>query len=68
MRLANIDNRGIASYILSLYFSIAVLSGDALGILENVEVGSYYDYKMSFTVIPQTRPCAIYSPAYTGAA
>jgi len=45
MRLANIDNRGIASYILSLYFSIAVLSGDALGVLENVEVGSYYDYK-----------------------
>ena len=45
MRLANIDNRGIASYILSLYFSVAVLSGDALGKLENVEVGSYYDYK-----------------------
>lgn len=42
---AGIDNRGIASYILSLYFSIAVLTDDALGMLENVEVGSYYDYK-----------------------
>jgi hypothetical protein len=45
VRLGGIDNRGIASYILSLYFSVAVLSGDALGMLENVEVGSYYDYK-----------------------
>jgi hypothetical protein len=45
VKLAGIDNRGIASYILSLYFSIAVLADDALGMLENVEVGSYYDYK-----------------------
>lgn len=45
VKLGGIDNRGIASYILSLYFSIAVLAGDALGMLENVEVGSYHDYK-----------------------
>jgi hypothetical protein len=45
MRLGSIDNRGIASYIFSLYFSVAALAGDALGMLENVEVGSYYDYK-----------------------
>ena len=45
LKLGCIDNRGIASYILSLYFSIAVLADDALGVLENVEVGSYYDYK-----------------------
>jgi hypothetical protein len=45
MKLGGIDNRGIASYILSLYFSIAVLADDALGVLENVEVGNYYDYK-----------------------
>jgi|AGTN01.1.fsa_nt_gi hypothetical protein len=44
VRLGGIDNRGIASYILSLYFSVAVLAGDALGKLENVEVGNYYDY------------------------
>lgn len=44
VKLGCIDNRGIASYILSLYFSVAVLAGDALGMLENVEVGSYYDY------------------------
>ncbi len=45
VRLGCIDNRGIASYILSLYFSVAVLSDDALGVLEGVEVGNYYDYK-----------------------
>ena len=45
VKLGGIDNRGIASYILSLYFSIASLAEDALGMLENVEVGSYYDYK-----------------------
>ncbi len=44
VKLGGIDNRGIASYILSLYFSVAVLTSDALGVLENVEVGSYYDY------------------------
>jgi hypothetical protein len=44
VKLGCIDNRGIASYILSLYFSVAVLTNDALGVLENVEVGSYYDY------------------------
>ena len=44
VKLGSIDNRGIASYILSLYFSVAVLTDDALGVLENVEVGSYYDY------------------------
>ena len=45
IKLGCIDNRGIASYILSLYFSVAVLTGDALARLDNVEVGSYYDYR-----------------------
>lgn len=45
VKLAGIDTRGIASYILSLYFSIAVLAEDALGMLEDVEVGNYYDYR-----------------------
>jgi hypothetical protein len=45
VKLAGIDNRGIASYILSLYFSLAVLASDALGMLEDVEVGNYYDYR-----------------------
>ena len=45
VKLGSIDNRGIASYILSLYFSLAVLADDAVGMLEDVEVGSYYDYQ-----------------------
>ncbi len=44
VKYAGIDNMGIASYILSLYFGSAVLVDDALGMLENVEVGYYYDY------------------------
>ncbi|MDF2487138.1 MAG: hypothetical protein K0R46_3306 [Herbinix sp.] len=44
VKYAGIDNKGIASYIMSLYFSAAVLADDALGMLENVEVGYYYDY------------------------
>lgn len=44
-KFGGIDNMGIASYILSLYFSAAVLTDDALGMLENVEVGYYHDYE-----------------------
>ena len=29
----------------ALYFSCAVLTDDALGVLENVEVGHYHDYE-----------------------
>ncbi len=44
VKFGGIDNKGIAHYIMSLYFSLAVLTNDAVGMLENVEVGSYYDY------------------------
>ena len=44
-RLMKTDNLGVASYLLSLYFSLAVLTDDALGVLENVEVGYYHDYE-----------------------
>ena len=44
-RLMKTDNLGVASYLLSLYFSCAVLTDDALGVLENVEVGYYHDYE-----------------------
>jgi hypothetical protein len=43
-RLMGLDNLGVASYLLTLYFSCAVLTDDALGVLENVEVGYYHDY------------------------
>jgi len=43
-RLMGLDSLGVASYLLTLYFSCAVLTDDALGVLENVEVGYYHDY------------------------
>jgi len=43
-RLMGLDSLGVASYLLTLYFSCAVLTDDALGILENVEVNYYHDY------------------------
>ena len=44
-RLMGLDNLGVASYLLTLYFSCAVLTDNALGVLENVEVGYYHDYE-----------------------
>ena len=45
-RLMGLDSLGVASYLLTMYFACAVLTDDALGILENVEVGYYHDYNM----------------------
>jgi hypothetical protein len=43
-RFMGTDTLGVSNYLLSLYFSLAVLTDDALGVLENVEVGYYHDY------------------------
>jgi hypothetical protein len=45
VRFMGIDRNSIASYLVSLYCSAAVLTEDALGVLENVEVGNYHEYK-----------------------
>jgi hypothetical protein len=44
VRYRGVDDSGVASYLLNLYCSAAVLADDALAVLENVEVGDYYDY------------------------
>jgi hypothetical protein len=44
-RLMGLDSLGVASYLLTLYFSLAVQTDDALGALENVEVNYYHDYE-----------------------
>jgi hypothetical protein len=44
VRFRGIDDNGVASYLLSVYCSAAVLADDALAVLEDVEVGDYYDY------------------------
>jgi Phage capsid-like protein len=45
VRFMGIDRNSIASYLVSLYCSAAVLTEDALGVLEHVEVGHYHEYK-----------------------
>jgi len=45
VRLMGINSRGAAKYLISLYCSAAVLSDDAIGVLENVDVGQYHEYK-----------------------
>ena len=44
IRFRGIDNKGVASYLLSLYCSAAILADNAIAVLEDVEVGEYYDY------------------------
>ncbi|MDR2782765.1 MAG: hypothetical protein LBB48_02795 [Treponema sp.] len=44
VRFRGIDDNGVASYLLSVYCSAAILADDALAVLEDVEVGDYYDY------------------------
>ena len=44
VRWMGINQRGAASYLVSLYCSAAVLTDDALGVLENVDVGRYHEY------------------------
>lgn len=45
VRFMGINNKSLASYLIALYCSAAVLTDDAIAVLENVEVGNYHDYK-----------------------
>jgi hypothetical protein len=45
VRFMGINHKAIASYLVSLYCSIAVLTEDAIGVLENVNVDQYHEYK-----------------------
>ncbi|MBC7961116.1 MAG: hypothetical protein H7X94_14750, partial [Vallitaleaceae bacterium] len=43
IKFAGIDHRGVSAYLMNLYFSVAVLAEDALGMLENIDIGRYDD-------------------------
>ena len=43
VRFLSISERAIISYLVSLYYSVAVLAPDALGVLERVEIGGDHD-------------------------
>ncbi|SEM85510.1 hypothetical protein SAMN05192574_1011018 [Mucilaginibacter gossypiicola] len=45
VRFMGINNKAIASYLVSLYCSLAVLVDDAIAVLEDVDLGNYYEYK-----------------------
>jgi len=44
VRFRGINDKGVASYILTLHCSAAILADDAIASLDDVEVGEYYDY------------------------
>ena len=44
VRFMGIDQRALASYLVSLYCSAAVLTDDAIALLEGVDVGQYHEY------------------------
>ena len=44
VRFMGINRSAIASYLISLYCSLAVLTDDALAVLDDVEVGKFHDY------------------------
>src|SRR4051812_8794620 len=44
VRFMGINRNAVSSYLISLYCSLAVLTEDALAVLDEVEVGKYHDY------------------------
>ena len=48
VRFMGIDRSAIASYLISLYCSLAVLTEDALAVLDDVEVGKYHEYAHTY--------------------
>ena len=45
VRFMGINHKAIASYLVSLYCSLAVLTDDAVAVLQNVETDKYHEYK-----------------------
>lgn len=48
VRFMGVNRKAIASYLISLYCSTAVLTYDALAILDGVEVGKYHKYPFTY--------------------
>ena len=44
VRFMGINDQAISSYLISLYCSLAVLTPDAVAVLDDVEIGKYHDY------------------------
>ena len=48
VRFMGINRSAISSYLISLYCSLAVLTPDALAVLDDVEVGRFHDYAHTY--------------------
>src|ERR1022692_3758927 len=48
VRFMGISRNAIASYLVSLYCSLAVLTPDALAVLDDVEVGKFHEYAHTY--------------------
>jgi len=48
VRFMGISRNAIASYLISLYCSLAILTHDALGVLDDVEIDKYHDYGYTY--------------------
>lgn len=48
VRFMGISRKAIASYLVSLYCSLAILTEDALGVLDDVQVDQYHDYDHTY--------------------
>jgi hypothetical protein len=48
VKFMGIGRKAIASYLISLYCSLAVLTEDAVAVLENVNVDKFHDYKHEY--------------------
>jgi CRP-like cAMP-binding protein len=44
IRFNGVDQLGVANYLVSLYFSLALLADDALGSLDGVQLGNFHSY------------------------
>ena len=44
VRFMGINRSAIAAYLISLYCSLALLTDDAVGLLDDVEIGKFHDY------------------------
>jgi hypothetical protein len=48
VRFMGINRQAIASYLISLYCSQAILTDDAVAVLEDVEIGKWHDYAHTY--------------------
>ena len=48
VKFMGISRKAIASYLISLYCSAAILTDDAVAVLDGVELNKYHDYKHAY--------------------